>query len=91
MPDHSQPLLEADVAPDPFEQFTAWYRDATAAVRVPEAMALASVGAGGQPSARMVLMKGWNDQGFVFYTQYRSRKAAELDASGKGALLFHWD
>jgi pyridoxamine 5'-phosphate oxidase len=89
--DHSQPLLEADAAADPFEQFTAWYRDAAAAVRSPEAMALGSVAADGQPSIRMVLLKAWSGRGFVFYTQYRSRKAAELDAGGKAALLFYWD
>jgi pyridoxamine 5'-phosphate oxidase len=91
MLDHFQPLLEADAASDPFEQFTAWYHDAEHAVRVPEAMALASVGPDGQPSVRMVLMKRWDQRGFVFFTQYRSRKAAELEASGKAALLFHWD
>ncbi len=91
MPDHSHPLLEDDAAADPLEQFTTWYGEAAAAVRTPEAMALATVASDGQPSVRMVLLKGWSMQGFVFFTQYRSRKAAELDASGKAALLFHWD
>lgn len=91
MPDHSRPLLEADAAADPFEQFGRWYAEASEAVRVPEAMAVASADPDGTPSVRMVLMKGWDGTGFVFFTQYRSRKAAELDSNPRAALLFHWD
>ena len=91
MPDHSQPLLEADAAPSPYDQFARWYEEAGKAVRVPEAMAVASAAPDGRPSVRMVLMKGWDGRGFVFFTQYRSRKAHELDANPQAALLFHWD
>ncbi len=88
---HSQPLLESEVAADPFEQFATWYGEAARAVRVPEAMAVASADPDGHPSVRMVLLKGCGEAGFVFFTQYRSRKAAELDANPRVALLFHWD
>ncbi len=91
MPDHSQPLLEADAAASPFDQFAVWYAEASAVVRVPEAMAVASADLEGRPSVRMVLMKGWDEAGFVFFTQYRSRKAHELDSNPRAALLFHWD
>lgn len=91
MPDHSAPLREDDAAVSPFEQFAAWYGEASAVVRVPEAMSVASAGVDGRPSVRMVLMKGWDEAGFVFFTQYRSRKAEELDANPRAALLFYWD
>jgi len=91
VPDDSHPLLEGDAAADPFDQFAAWYEEASEAVRVPEAMALASADLDGRPSVRMVLMKGWGEGGFVFFTQYRSRKASELDSNPRAALLFHWD
>jgi pyridoxamine 5'-phosphate oxidase len=84
-------LLEADAATSPFDQFAAWYGEASRVVRVPEAMAVASADADGRPSVRMVLMKGWDEGGVVFYTQYRSRKAHELDSNPRVALLFHWD
>ena len=91
MDDHSSPLREGDAAAGPFEQFAVWFLEASGAVRVPEAMAVASASAAGRPSIRMVLMKGWDEGGFVFFTQYRSRKAEELDANPQAALLFHWD
>jgi pyridoxamine 5'-phosphate oxidase len=91
VPDFSSPLNEADAAPSPFDQFGAWYADAASVVRVPEAVAIASASLDARPSVRMVLMKGWDEAGFVFYTQYRSRKAEELDANPRAALLFHWD
>jgi len=58
---------------------------------MPEAVALATAGADGAPSARMVLMKGFNERGFVFYSNYESRKGRELAANPRAALLFHWD
>jgi pyridoxamine 5'-phosphate oxidase len=58
---------------------------------VPEAMAVASADRDGRPSVRMVLMKGWDSSGVVFFTQYRSRKGEELDTNPRAALLFHWD
>jgi pyridoxamine 5'-phosphate oxidase len=81
-------LLETDVAADPLEQFRRWYADAEqAGIRAPHAMALAT----GGPSVRMVLLKGAEDGGFVFFTGYESRKAGELDANPRAALLFYWD
>ena len=87
-----RPLNEADLDPDPLRQFTAWFEEAGAAgVRAPEAMALATAGADGRPSVRMVLLKGFDERGFVFFTGYESRKGAELTANPRAALLFHWD
>lgn len=88
---HAHPLLEADAASSPFDQFAAWFTEASAVVRVPEAMAVASADLDGRPSVRMVLMKKWDEAGYVFFTQYRSRKARELDSNPWAALLFHWD
>ena len=85
-------LLEADVASDPLEQFRRWYADAEqAGIRAPQAMALATAHADGAPSVRMVLLKGADENGFVFFTGYGSRKGAELDANPRAALLFYWD
>jgi pyridoxamine 5'-phosphate oxidase len=87
-----QPLQEQDVDPDPLRQFAAWFREAAdAGVRAPEAMAVATASPAGAPSARMVLMKQYDERGFVFYTNYDSRKASELTANPRAALLFHWD
>jgi pyridoxamine 5'-phosphate oxidase len=76
---------------DPFALFDAWYAEARE--REPNdsnAMALATVGADGQPSVRMVLLKGHGPDGFVFYTNLESRKAGELATTPRAALLFHW-
>jgi pyridoxamine 5'-phosphate oxidase len=91
--DHGQPLREEDVDADPLRQFAAWYREAEAAddVRLAEAVALATSSADGAPSVRMVLMKGFDERGFVFYSNYDSRKGRELAANPRAALLFHWD
>ena len=87
-----RPLDEAELDPDPLRQFAAWFEEAGAAgMRAPEAMALASAAADGRPSVRMVLMKGFDERGFVFFTGYESRKGAELAANPCAALLFHWD
>lgn len=84
-------LGEADVAPDPIAQFQAWFGQALAAkLPEPNAMVLATVGADGQPSARVVLLKELDADGFVFYTNYESRKGRELDAGGRAALVFYW-
>ncbi len=84
-------LNEAEAAADPIEQFQAWFEDAvSAALPMVNAMTLASATPGGRPSARMVLLKGADARGFVFYTDYQSRKARELDANAHAALLFHW-
>ena len=76
---------------DPFSLFQSWYDEAVAAeVNDPDAMALATVDAGGMPSVRMVLLKEWAPDGFVFYTNYESRKSGELDATAKAAFCIHW-
>jgi pyridoxamine 5'-phosphate oxidase len=84
-------LVEADVDPDPVVQFGRWFDDAKAADLVePSAMTLATASAEGVPSARMVLLRGVDQRGFVFYTNYESRKAAELAANPRAALVFWW-
>jgi len=71
--------------------FAAWLKDASAAEpRDPTAMTLATVDANGMPNARMVLLKGFDEHGFVFYTNKDSKKGRELDAQAKAALVFHW-
>lgn len=81
-------FTEAD---EPLRLFAAWFEEATAREpTMPEAMALATVDAEGLPNVRMVLMKGFDERGFVFYTNVDSAKGLELDAAHKGALLFHW-
>ena len=76
---------------DPLSLFDAWLRDATASEpNNPNAMTLATVSPEGQPSARMVLLKGADSSGFVFYTNLESQKALELAANPRAALLFHW-
>jgi len=91
-PDHGKPLREQDVDADPLAQFAAWYEQAQAAgMRMPEAAAVATAAADGSPSVRMVLVKGFDDRGFVFFTNYSSRKGIELAANPRAGLLFHWD
>ena len=86
-----QPLREEDLDPDPFRQFAAWFAGAVAAgVHEPEAMTLATASSDGAPSARMVLLRGHGPDGFVFFTNYESRKAGELDANPCAALVLHW-
>jgi pyridoxamine 5'-phosphate oxidase len=76
---------------DPFELFRAWYDEArTTEINDSNAMALATADAQGRPSVRMVLLKGYDARGFVFYTNREGRKAAELAANPRAALLFHW-
>ena len=86
------PRLEpGEVAADPFEQFSRWLDEAReAGLREPTACALATAGADGAPSARMVLLKAHDARGMVFTTNYESRKAAEIEESGRAALLFYW-
>jgi pyridoxamine 5'-phosphate oxidase len=91
-PPFAQPLRERDVDPDPFRQFSAWFEEArVAGVRAPEAAALATATADGAPSVRMVLVKQAGPPGFVFYSNYESRKGRELQANPRAALLFNWD
>ena len=76
---------------DPFALFETWFAEArTTELNDSNAMALATVGADGQPSVRMVLLKGHGPDGFVFYTNQNSRKGQQLSANGRVALLFHW-
>jgi len=90
--DYGEPLREQDVEDDPLRQFAAWYEQAQAAgVRMAEAAAVATATADGGPSVRMVLVKGFDERGFVFYTNYASRKGSELAANPRAALLFYWD
>ncbi len=92
MTDFAQPLREEDVDPDPIRQFHAWFQAAAdVGVRMPEAAAVATAANDGTPSVRMVLVKQANDDGFVFYTNYESRKARELAVNPSAALLFYWD
>jgi pyridoxamine 5'-phosphate oxidase len=79
-------LYESDVDPDPIRQFQAWHVDAGQ----PPEVALATASADGEPSARMVLLKGADERGFTFFTNYGSPKAQDLDANPRAALLFHW-
>lgn len=84
-------LMEEDVAPDPIRQFDRWFADAVAAqVLEPNAMTLSTATRDGVPSARIVLLKGVDPHGFVFYTDYRSRKGVELTENPLAALTFLW-
>lgn len=85
-------LSERDVDADPFRQFEKWFEQARSSGLVePNAMTLATATPDGRPSARMVLLKGMSPTGFVFFTDYRSRKGRELDANPHAALCFWWD
>ena len=84
-------LDEKTINSDPIEQFRVWFNDAIAAkLPLPEAMTLATATPDGKPSARMVLLKQVDDDGFVFFTNYNSAKAAQLDANPFAALVFYW-
>ncbi|SAK43546.1 pyridoxamine 5'-phosphate oxidase [Caballeronia catudaia] len=84
-------LDAADVDPDPVQQFHTWFAQALdAKLPEPNAMTLATVDAQGRPSARIVLIKGVDERGFVFFTNYESRKGRELAANSAASLLFHW-
>jgi len=84
-------LTEKDLARDPFRQFEKWFQEAEASKLVePNAMILASATRDGRPSARTVLLKGVDGRGFVFFTNYESRKGRELDANPRASLVFPW-
>jgi pyridoxamine 5'-phosphate oxidase len=84
-------LTENDLAPDPFRQFASWFDEATEK-GVPEsnAMTLATATPDGRPSARVVLLRGADERGFTFFTNYESRKARELEANPFAAVVFFW-
>lgn len=84
-------LDEADVSHDPIVEFARWFAEAQEAqVPEPTAMTLATATADGAPSARIVLLKAFDQRGFVFFTDYRSRKGGELEANPRAALVFFW-
>jgi pyridoxamine 5'-phosphate oxidase len=87
-----QSLTERDVDPDPVRQFERWFEQASSAGMVePNAMSLATSTRDGRPSVRMVLLKGVDEKGFVFYTDYRSRKGTELAENPRASLCLWWD
>lgn len=87
----ARPLNEAEVDRDPMKQFDIWFRDAIAAESLdPNAMALATTDSEGRPSARVVLLKGFDDRGFVFFTNYESRKGRDLAENPHASLCFWW-
>lgn len=88
-------LAEADLADDPYEQFARWFADAvkatgTGAITEPNAMVVSTADAEGVPSSRTVLLKGYDQRGFVFFSNYGSRKGRELAANPRASLLFPW-
>jgi pyridoxamine 5'-phosphate oxidase len=84
-------MREEEFAAEPLEQFRRWFEEAQAAgLELPEAMTLATAAADGSPSARMVLLKGVDERGLLFFTNYESRKGRELFENPRAALVFHW-
>ena len=91
MTDISEELDEQAIDREPINQFKRWFDDAVASgMKLPEAMTLATATGDGKPSARVVLLKEVDNDGFVFYTNYRSAKARELEANPHAALVFYW-
>ena len=91
MEQDSRALIETAVERDPIAQFSSLYEQACAVEKpLPHAAALATATPGGIPSVRMVLLKGFDAHGFVFYTNYNSRKARELERNHRASLLFYW-
>jgi len=82
---------EHSVDRDPLVEFGRWYGRAAGAVEAPEAMAVATADVEGRPSVRMVLLKSWGEDGFVFFTNYDGRKSHDLTANPEAALLFYWE
>lgn len=86
------PLPKIDDNAEPHSLFKLWFDDANkSGILLPEAVSVSSVNTNGQPSSRMVLLKEFDNEGFVFYTNYGSRKSNELSDNDKVALLFHWN
>lgn len=85
-------LDESDIDADPYAQFAAWFKAALASeIALPNSMMLATATAAGRPSARAVLLKGYDTRGFVFFTNYDSRKSRELEQNPQASLLFCWE
>jgi len=85
-----QPLSETESDPHPFRQFDRWFAQVRELEPDATEMALATATRDGRPSVRTVLLKGLDDRGFVFYTNYNSRKGKDLTATGRGGLMFYW-
>ena len=84
-------LSEDDLDADPFKQFEKWFRQAVGAkIDLPDAMTLATATKDAMPSARIVLLRGFDERGFVFYTDYKSQKGRELSENPRAALVFYW-
>ena len=91
MSENRKSLDENSVESNPIAQFARWYEIALASVKpLPESVALATSTGAGHPSLRMVLLKGFDARGFVFYTNYRSRKGRDLARNARASLLFYW-
>jgi pyridoxamine 5'-phosphate oxidase len=85
-------LTENKLSPNPYEQFGWWFEDiSNTDFMEPNAMTLATATQSGRPSARIVLLKSFDENGFVFYTNYHSRKGREMEQNNQAALLFYWD
>lgn len=86
-------LTENKISPNPYEQFEWWFEDVTNSDKIiePNAMVLATATKSGKPSARMVLLKSFDEEGFVFYTNYHSRKGREIGENKHASILFYWD
>ena len=84
------PLRKDELAPNPTEQFRRWWEPALREAVLAEAMTLATVDSEGAPDARMVLLKGFDERGFRFHTNYGSEKGRQLDADGRAALVVYW-
>jgi pyridoxamine 5'-phosphate oxidase len=85
-----EPLSEVHSDPNPMRQFAHWFEQVRHTEADPTAMALATASPDGRPSVRTVLLKGIDDRGYIFYTNYESRKAREMEATGRASLLFFW-
>ncbi len=84
-------LKREDLSENPFEQFRLWFEHACECkVKEPNAMALSTVNAKGEPTSRIVLLKSWDENGFVFYTNYKSAKASDISANPEVSALFFW-
>jgi len=89
---HAKPLLEEQAGDDPFALFSIWLGEAIAVgIHEPNAMTLATVDERGRPSARIVLMKGFDERGLTFFTSYLGRKANELASNARAAVVFFWE
>ncbi|MBS1576088.1 MAG: pyridoxamine 5'-phosphate oxidase [Bacteroidetes bacterium] len=87
----SRTLSESEVAPDPLQQFDVWWNEALKSeIEEPNAMTLATASSDGFPSARIVLLKGFDKKGFVFFTNYKSYKGTQLEENPKACLVFFW-